>query len=154
MYQTATPRIYDVKPQPKSDSPSDWVVRTMDDEKIFGVELYRKSYIEAVNNDWLSDYRIIALGINDPDSYALVNQLAQNTQSKGAAQTHRIRLPARPCVHSRYGWGNVHQRQRRQGNCGPDPVLHRLHEHRRQVKEHGARLATPGGQELATGLDA
>ena len=83
VYQTATPRIYDVKPQPKSDSPSDWVVRTMDDEQIFGVELYRKSYIEAVNNDWLSDYRIIALGINDPDSYALVNQLAQNTQSKG-----------------------------------------------------------------------
>ncbi len=83
VYQTATPHIYDVKPQPKSDSLSDWVVRTMDDEQIFGVELYRKSYIEAVNNDWLSDYRIIALGINDPDSYALVNQLAQNTQSKG-----------------------------------------------------------------------
>ena len=82
VYQTATPRIYDVK-KPRSDKPSNWVVRTMDDEQIFGVELYRKSYIEAVNNDWLSDYRIIALGINDPDSYALVNQLAQNTQSKG-----------------------------------------------------------------------
>ena len=83
VYQTATPRIYDVKPQPKTDKPSEWLVRTMDDEQIFGVELYRKSYVEAVNNDWLSDYRIIALGINDPDSYALVNQLAQNTQSKG-----------------------------------------------------------------------
>ena len=83
VYQTATPRIYDVKPQRNTDKPSDWVVRTMDDEQVFGVELYRKSYVEAVNNDWLSDYRIIALGINDSDSYALVNQLAQNTQSKG-----------------------------------------------------------------------
>ena len=83
VYQTATPRIYDVKPQRNTDKPSDWIVRTMDDEQVFGVELYRKSYVEAVNNDWLSDYRIIALGINDPDSYALVNQLAQNTQSKG-----------------------------------------------------------------------
>jgi len=83
VYQTATPRIYDVKPQRNTDKPSDWIVRTMDDEQVFGVELYRKSYVEAVNNDWLSDYRIIALGINDPDSYALVNQLAQDTKSTG-----------------------------------------------------------------------
>ena len=83
VYQTATPRIYDVKPQRNTDKPSDWVVRTMDDEQVFGVELYRKSYVEAVNNNWLSDYRIIALGINDPDSYALVNQLAQDTKSTG-----------------------------------------------------------------------
>ena len=83
VYQTATPRIYDVKPQRNTDKPSDWIVRSMDDEQTFGVELYRKSYVEAVNNDWLSDYRIIALGINDPESYALVNQLAQDTQSKG-----------------------------------------------------------------------
>ena len=82
VYQTATPRIYDVK-QARSDKPSDWVVRTMDDEETFGVELYRKSYIEAVENEWLSDYRIIALGINDPDAYQLVNQLAQDTKSKG-----------------------------------------------------------------------
>ena len=83
VYQTATPRVYDVKPPRNTDKPSDWIVRTMDDEQVFGVELYRKSYVEAVNNDWLSDYRIIALGINDPESFALVNQLAQNTQSKG-----------------------------------------------------------------------
>ncbi len=83
VYQTATPRIYDVKPQRNLDKPSDWIVRSMDDEQVFGVELYRKSYVEAVNNEWLSDYRIIALGINDPDSFALVNQLAQNTKSKG-----------------------------------------------------------------------
>ena len=82
VYQTATPRIYNVK-QARSDKPSDWVVRTMDDEETFGVELYRKSYIEAVENEWLADYRIIALGINDPEAYQLVNQLAQDTKSKG-----------------------------------------------------------------------
>ena len=82
VYQTATPRIYDVK-RARSDKPSDWVVRTMDDEETFGVELYRKSYIQAVENEWLSDYRIIALGINDPQAYQLVNQLAQDTKSKG-----------------------------------------------------------------------
>ena len=55
----------------------------MDDETVFGVELYRKSYVEAVKNGWLSDYRIIALGVNDPDAFAQANALASNTKSKG-----------------------------------------------------------------------
>ena len=82
VYQTATPRIYD-NSKVSRDQPGDWVVRTMDDENIFGVELYRKNYQEAVRNGWLSDYRIIALGINDPDAYQAANLLAANTKSKG-----------------------------------------------------------------------
>jgi len=82
VYQTATPRIYDTR-KVNRDQASDWVVRTMDDETIFGVELYRKSYVEAVRNGWLADYRIIALGINDPESYQAANELAANTRSKG-----------------------------------------------------------------------
>ena len=54
VYQTATPRVYDTT-RVRLDRNSDWVVRSMDDEKVFGVELYRKSYVEAVNNGWLSD---------------------------------------------------------------------------------------------------
>ena len=82
VYQTATPRIYDTSKVDRNRS-SEWIVRTMDDETVFGVELYRKSYVEAVRNGWLSDYRIIALGINDPDAYAQANALASNTKSKG-----------------------------------------------------------------------
>ena len=82
IYQTATPRIYDTS-KVSRDLPSDWIVRSMDDETTFGVELYRKSYGEAVTNGWLADYRIIALGINDPDAYHAANNLAANTQSKG-----------------------------------------------------------------------
>ena len=82
IYQTATPRIYDTSRVSK-DLPSDWIVRSMDDETTFGVELYRKSYGEAVTNGWLADYRIIALGVNDPDAYHAANNLAANTQSKG-----------------------------------------------------------------------
>ena len=82
VYQTATPRIYDTS-RVNRDQSSDWVVRTMDDETVFGVELYRRSYVEAVRNGWLSDYRIIALGINDPESYQAANLLAANTKSKG-----------------------------------------------------------------------
>ena len=82
IYQTATPRIYDTS-RVRQDLPSDWIVRSMDDETTFGVELYRKSYGEAVVNGWLADYRIIALGINDPDAFHAANNLAANTKSKG-----------------------------------------------------------------------
>ncbi len=80
IYQTATPRVYDQKKvQRRNDQ---WIVRSMDDETVFGVEIYRRSYIDAVNNGWLSDYRIIAIGVNDPDSYRAANQLAKDTRSK------------------------------------------------------------------------
>ena len=80
VYQTATPRIYDVK---RATGNPNWIVRSMDDETTFGVELYRKSYMEAVRNRWLSDYRIIAMGINDREAFDTANILAKNTKSKG-----------------------------------------------------------------------
>ena len=82
VYQTATPRIYDTS-QVGQDQSKDWIVRSMDDETVFGVELYRKSYVEAVRNRWLADYRIIAVGVNDPDTFQQANALALNTESKG-----------------------------------------------------------------------
>ena len=81
IYQTATPKVYDEKKVQRQND--EWVVRSMDDETVFGVEIYRRSYIDAVNNGWLSDYRIIAIGVNDPESYRAANMLAKNTQSKG-----------------------------------------------------------------------
>ena len=81
IYQTATPKVYDQKKVQRQND--EWIVRSMDDETVFGVEIYRRSYIDAVNNGWLSDYRIIAIGVNDPESYRAANMLAKNTQSKG-----------------------------------------------------------------------
>ncbi len=82
VYQTATPRIYDTSRRVNKTN-DDWMVRSMDDETVFGVELYRKSYVESVRNGWLSDYRIIALAINDPAAYEEANTLAKNTKSTG-----------------------------------------------------------------------
>ena len=93
VYQTATPRIYDTS-RVNQDQASDWMVRTMDDETVFGVELYRKSYVESVKNGWLSDYRIIAVGVNGPDAYRIANTLAGETASKGRnplTSTHFLR---------------------------------------------------------------
>ena len=83
VYQTATPRIYDSKRVVRSEN---WIVRSMDDEATFGVELYRKSYVEAVRNKWLSDYRIIAIGVNDKEAYEAANSLARDTRSVGRSK--------------------------------------------------------------------
>ena len=82
VYQTATPRIYDTRKVAR-DRAGDWIVRSMDNETVFGVELYRKSYVEAVHNGWLADYRIIALAVNDKEAFDQANLLALNTESKG-----------------------------------------------------------------------
>ena len=79
VYQTATPKIYKTPRERSAErrmKQPDWIVRSMDDENVFGPELYRKSYRDAVNSGWLSDYRIIALGVNDPEAYQTANGLA------------------------------------------------------------------------------
>ena len=85
VYQTATPRVYDegVTRRVNHDPKSDWFVRSMDDERTFGVELYRKSYGEAVENGWLADYRIIAVAIQGEDANNVANELAQQSESTG-----------------------------------------------------------------------
>ena len=93
VYQTATPRIYDTS-RVNRDQPSDWIVRSMDDEEVFGVQLYRQSYVDAVKNKWLADYRIIAVGVNGPDAHDIANRLAGQTASKGRnalTTTHFLR---------------------------------------------------------------
>ena len=156
VYQTATPRIYDTS-RVNRDQARDWIVRTMDDETVFGVELYRKNYVEAVNNGWLSDYRIIALGVNDPEAFRQANLLAANTQSKGKRALTSTDYLRGLAFTLGYGRRHAEPRERQRAH----QVLHRLYEHRGQVQEHGpgppdrrrqgmaARLAArqPGGAE-------
>ena len=54
-----------------------WTMRTS-----LARKLYRKSYRDAVENGWLSDYRIIALGVNDAEAYRTANRLAGQEGSR------------------------------------------------------------------------
>ena len=91
VYQTATPRVYNTGGErARSQKSDDWVVRDMADEKVFGPELYRRSYAEAVANGWLTDYRIIAIGVNDEDAYRTANELAAGS-SKKLSTAHFLR---------------------------------------------------------------
>ena len=93
IYQTATPKIYTQKAL-REKQKEDWVVRNMDDQSVFGPDLFRRSYRDAVNNEWLSDYRIIAVGISGAESHEVANALASATESKGQnplTSTHFLR---------------------------------------------------------------
>ena len=75
----------------------------MDDQATFGVELYRRSYAEAVRNGWLSDYRIIAMGVGDQDAIDLANLLVRDADEKAALEAEAAERSRKP--KSRYKRG-------------------------------------------------
>jgi predicted helicase len=88
VYQTATPRIYGDNTVAEATGLSDrgdFVVRHMDDQATFGVELYRRSYADAVRNGWLSDYRIIAMAVGGQEATSIANRLVREAD-EGAAR--------------------------------------------------------------------
>ena len=84
VYQTATPRIFADAALAKARGSADYVVRDMDDQATFGVELYRRSYAAAVRNRWLSDYRIIAMAVGGEKATAIANQLVREADERAA----------------------------------------------------------------------
>ena len=81
IYQTATPRTFDDLP---ARVKTGYVVREMNDQSTFGVTLYRRSYIDAVRNGWLSDYRIVAMAVTGDEATAIANELVREADEAAA----------------------------------------------------------------------
>ena len=97
VYQTATPRIYGDGALAEAAGRSkngEFVVRHMDDQSVFGVELYRRSYADAVTNRWLSDYRIIAMGVGDQQAINLANLLVRQADDLAALEAEQAAASA------------------------------------------------------------
>ena len=97
VYQTATPRIYGDSALAEAAGRSkdgEFVVRHMDDQSVFGVELYRRSYADAVRNGWLSDYRIIAMGVGDQEAIDLANLLVREADEQAALEAEQAAASA------------------------------------------------------------
>ena len=76
-YQTASPRVYDASNAKVARiDRTKWVVMSMSDESIFGPVAYRLAYRDAVEQKFLSDYRIIAIGVGDRE-WAAANCIVQ-----------------------------------------------------------------------------
>ena len=64
LYMTATPRIYGDFSKAKAKD-SDIVLCSMDDEELYGKNLYVLSFSEAVQRDLLVDYKVIVLAMDE-----------------------------------------------------------------------------------------
>jgi len=64
LYMTATPRVYAEQTKKKAGD-NDIGLFSMDDEKQYGPEFYRMEFSEAIEQNLLSDYRVVVLNIGD-----------------------------------------------------------------------------------------
>ncbi|WP_461244879.1 type ISP restriction/modification enzyme, partial [Secundilactobacillus muriivasis] len=64
LYQTATPKIYGADAKKKAESNSS-ELSSMDDPKIYGEEIYRLGFGEAVSRGYLTDYKVSVLAVNE-----------------------------------------------------------------------------------------
>jgi predicted helicase len=64
LYMTATPRIYDDSSKARAGE-ANAVLASMDDEAVFGPELHRLGFGEAVERDLLTDYKVLVLAVDE-----------------------------------------------------------------------------------------
>lgn len=77
LYMTATPRIFSDDSKSKADS-RDAVLCSMDDEKLYGKEIYRLGFGQAVEEGLLADYKVLVLTLNDQDISPSVQKMVAN----------------------------------------------------------------------------
>ncbi|WP_422473404.1 type ISP restriction/modification enzyme [Endozoicomonas sp. ALB032] len=69
---TATPRIYADKSKSKANE-ADAVLFSMDDEDLYGPELYRLGFGKAVEKDLLTEYKVLIVAVEEEKMANLVN---------------------------------------------------------------------------------
>jgi len=78
LYMTATPRLFSDDSKSKA-AQADAVLCSMDDENIYGHEIYRIGFGEAVNQGLLSDYKVLILTVSEDDMTAPVQKMVQDS---------------------------------------------------------------------------
>ncbi|WP_208442164.1 DEAD/DEAH box helicase [Bartonella raoultii] len=66
LYMTATPKIF-ADHAKKQAHEMNGILASMDDEALYGKELYTYTFSKAVNNELLVPYKIIVLGVNEEE---------------------------------------------------------------------------------------
>ncbi|MBD0777766.1 DEAD/DEAH box helicase [Maribacter sp. ANRC-HE7] len=81
IYMTATPRLYDPKAKDKADQ-EDIYLCSMDDETIYGQEMYRIGFGEAVEKNLLTDYKVLILTLSDKDVPLSVQKMISDEEQE------------------------------------------------------------------------
>ncbi|SEM81699.1 Predicted helicase [Ligilactobacillus sp. WC1T17] len=64
LYQTATPKVYGSDAKKKAESES-YVISSMDDKDIYGEEIFRLGFGDAVNRGYLTDYKVSVIAVSE-----------------------------------------------------------------------------------------
>ena len=79
LYMTATPRVYGEKAKSKADD-GDVTLASMDDEATYGPLFYYRGFGWAVENNLLTDYKVVVLAVDE----GIVSERVQNRLAEGA----------------------------------------------------------------------
>ncbi len=81
LYMTATPRLYSDETKSKA-AQSEALLCSMDDEKLYGDEIFRIGFGEAVEKDLLTDYKVLILTLSDKDVPPAVQKMIADKESE------------------------------------------------------------------------
>lgn len=74
LYMTATPKVYSESSKAKAKE-SDNVIYSMDDEVVFGEEIYTLNFSKAIALDLLTDYKVIILAVRKENLSGVTNSV-------------------------------------------------------------------------------
>jgi len=78
---TATPRLYSDDSKSKA-AEAEAILCSMDDPELFGTEIYRIGFGEAVERDLLTDYKVLILTLNDNGVPPAVQRMIADQESE------------------------------------------------------------------------
>lgn len=81
LYMTATPRLYDDNTKSKA-AQAEAILCSMDDPALYGEEIYRIGFGEAVERDLLTDYKVLILTLNDKDVPPAVQRMIADQETE------------------------------------------------------------------------
>jgi hypothetical protein len=73
LFMTATPRTYTTAAKAKAEDRG-VEITSMDDEHVYGPVLHKLSFGEAIKQELLSDYRVLIVGVTDPQVQDLIDR--------------------------------------------------------------------------------
>nr|WRE08237.1 DEAD/DEAH box helicase [Helicobacter pylori] len=74
LYMTATPKVYSESSKAKAKE-KDNVIYSMDDEEVFGEEIYTLNFSKAIALDLLTDYKVIILAVRKENLSGVTNSV-------------------------------------------------------------------------------
>jgi predicted helicase len=81
LYMTATPRLYNDETKSKAAQAEAYLC-SMDDVNLYGEEMYRIGFGEAVEKDLLTDYKVLILTLNENDVSPAVQKMIMDKESE------------------------------------------------------------------------